>query len=87
MEHGTVEWIVRRRDWWASRGWRASWEDRWPNLLYVLLGGTLGLLLQAVAQYSSGYLMIMGSLILCLTLVHLVCLIARDKRKQPISGS
>ena len=97
MEHGAdllvrvvsrllLSWITRRWEYWASRGWRAWWEDRWPDLNYVLLGGTIVLLLQAVAQYSGLYL-IMGPLILCLALVHLVCLIVRDMRKQPIPGS
>ena len=82
-----ILWVAPRWGYWASRGWRAWWEERWPNLGYVLLGGTIALVLQAVAQYSDLYLMLMGSLILCLTLVYLVCLLKRDKRKQPISSS
>ena len=82
-----VLWIAPRWKYWASQGWRAWWEERWPNFHIVLLGGTFGLLLQALAQYSDLYLMLMGLSILCLTLVHAVCLRQRDKRKQQISGS
>ena len=80
-------WVAPRWKYWESRGWRAWWEDRWPHLPHVLLGGAIALVLQAVAGYNDLYLMLMGLLILCLVLVYLACLIKRDKRKQQVSSS
>ena len=80
-------WIAPRWKYWESRGWRAWWEDRWPNLPLVLSGGTIALALQAVAGYNDLYLMAMGLLILCLTLVYLACRTKRDRCKQQISSN